>query len=243
LLKAILGSLVMLGASQAAVGATFFTSKCSQFGHPEFQISVSDQAIPRADVDWFLATLESMVAAGERFKAGETMQIGWMITKIEQGDRGAVKLTEPDMKSIPVKFIDSANATVRHLRGQKDSVESVLPASSLQFPSLSQSVVVHVNYRQARRLLLDRSAPKGTDSGWWLSDLSDASGSKDVSHFTKISLYQLALDRPDLIKFFAFPNGVQVVVDRRVGVLKDGLELPIKRGSFLDLLNQREAER
>lgn len=233
----------MLSASQAAVGATFLTSKCFQFGHPELQVSVSDQTIPRSDVDWFLATLESMVAAGGRFKAGETMQIGWMIMKIEQGDRGAIKLTEPDMKSIPVKFVDSANATIRHLRVQKDSVESVLPASSLQFPFLSQSVVVHVNYRQARKLVLERLAPRGTDSGWWFSDLSDASGSKDASRLMKISLYQLALDRPDLIKFFAFPNGAQVVVDRQVGVLKDGVELPIKRGSLLDLLNQREAER
>jgi hypothetical protein len=242
LLKKLLGSLA-LGLSQAAVGATYYTAKCAQYGHPEFQVSVSDKAIPRVDVDWFLSTLESMVAAGERFKPGETIQIGWIIAKAELGDKGALRLLEPDMKTIPVKFVDSMDATVRHLRAQKDSVESVLPASSLLFPSLSQSVVVHVQYKQAQKLVLERLSPRGSDSGWWLSDLADASAAKDPTRFAKISLYQLALDRPDLVKFFAFPVGVQVVIDRRIGVLKDGAELPIKPGSFVDLLNQRGASR
>lgn len=239
--KSIFGSQTTLGATQSTAETTFFTSKCSRFGHPEFQVSVSDEAIPHVDVEVFLASLEQMVASGGKFRPGESLQIGWMRTKLEQGDRGAVRVTEPDMKAIPIMFVDSVNATLKHLRSQKDSVESVLDASSLLFPSLIQSAVVHLNYGQAQRVALERFDPSGMDSGWWLSDLSDVAGSKDASNFTKISLYQLALDRPDLVKFFAFPEGIQVVVDGQVAVLKAGLALPIKRESFLDRLNRRRA--
>lgn len=241
MLRKLIGSLAALSISQAALAETHFTTKCSQFGHPEFQFSVTSNASPRTDVAWFLSMLESMVATGEQFKAGETMQVGWMLTMLQDGDKGALKVTEPDMKSVPIKFIDTVDATIKHLRAQKDSVESVLPSTALAFPSLHQSIVVHVNYKQSKRILLDRASPKGADSGWWLSDLDDGKGNKDPKRFMKISLYQLGLDRPDLIKFLAFPGGTQIVIDRWIGVIKDGQELPIKDGSFLDVLNRNEA--
>ena len=87
-IKRILSSIILaVSLPQSGVAAVYFTAKCSQFGHPEFQINVSDKKIPRADVDWFLSTLEGMVAGGERFRLGETMQIGWMIIKLEPGDK------------------------------------------------------------------------------------------------------------------------------------------------------------
>lgn len=240
--KKLLGSLA-LGFSQAAAGATYHTTNCARHGHPEFQINVSSKSIPVSDVDWFLSTIESMVAAGERFKSGETIQIGWTMAKIEQGEKGALRLLEPDMTTIPLKFVDSMDATIRQLRAQKDSVESVLPASSLLFPTLTQSVVVHVDYKQSKRLVLERLSPQGSDSGWWLSDLTDIPGAKDPSRFAKISLYQLAIHRPDLVRFFAFPVGVQVIVDGQISVMKDGSILRTKSGSYLDLLNQRKVAR
>jgi hypothetical protein len=240
LIKSLLGAFAALGIAQGAAGATYFTTKCAQFNHPEFEINVSGKGVPRADIDWFLETLEGMVAGGEKFKPGETMQIGWMLTRLEQGERGSLRVTEPDMKSVPIVFQNTVDRTIRDLRSQKDSVESVLPATALSFPPLHQSVVVHVNYKQVQRIVLQRLSPSDSaDSGWWLSDLTDARGAQDPKRFTKISLYQLAIDRPELVKFLAFPVGIQVVVDGRIGILKSGVELPIKRGSFLDLLNQR----
>ena len=107
------------------------------------------------------------------------------------------------------------------------------------FPSLRESAVVHKNYRSAREVLLDRAEGDGADSGWWLSDLADQTGSQDVANFTTISLYQLSIDRPDLVKFFAFPPGY------RIAVTIDGImafagadEVPLREGSFLSELNR-----
>lgn len=237
-LWSLIASLFVVGASQTALAATHTTTKCKQFGHPEFQISVSSKAIPEVDIVWLLSWLEKRVAAQERFKAGETIQIGWMITKLQAAPGGTLIVTEPDMKSVPIKFIDSLDNTLKQLRSQKDSLESLGKSFELAFPSLQQSVVVHKNYKTTNRVLLDRASPVGDDSGWWVSDLNDKGGNQTPKNFVKISLFQLALDRPDLVKFFAFPPGLQVVVDSRIGVLKDGKEIPLVEGSFLSQLNK-----
>jgi hypothetical protein len=221
--------------------ARYFTSKCAEYGHAEFEINVSTKGVPRTDIDWMLGTLEAMVARGDRFKAGETMQIGWMLTQLEPGERGSLGVMEPDRKSLPIVFVDSVTHTIRDLRAQKDTVESVLPPGSMQFPTLRHSLVVRGNYVNAQRLMLMRLAPHdATDSGWRLSDLDESSEAPEA--FARISLYQLGLDRPELVKFFALPQGVQIALDGRIYVLKDGAVLPVKQGSFLDLLDRREVD-
>lgn len=108
------------------------------------------------------------------------------------------------MKSFPIAFVDSVNATTSHLRCQADTVESFLPRDAAEFPSLLQSVVVHVNYKHARRVSFERYDANGSDSGWCLSDLSDPLASSDASRFSLVSLYQLALDRPGVGQVFCF---------------------------------------
>ncbi|PHV00922.1 hypothetical protein CSQ88_14945 [Iodobacter sp. BJB302] len=238
-LRSLFGSLLSLCITQAAVAETHTTTKCKQFGHPEFQVQVTSTAIPPVDIAWFLNGLEERVAAGERFKSGETMQVGWMLTKLQAASNGALKIMEPDMKSVPIKFVDSIDSTVKQLRSQKDTVESFTPPQSLSFPAVQQSVVVHRNYKTTQQFLFSRFDQKELDSGWWLSDLNDDKGSQDPKNFANISLYQLAIDRPDLIKFLALPPGVQVVVDGGlIGVLKEGNELPQVPGSFISELNR-----
>lgn len=232
-------SLAALGISQAVHAERHFTKKCAQFKHPEFQITVANKSIPQVDVENFLSGLEDMVAAGGRFKAGETMQIGWMLTKLQEGENGSLEVTEPDMKVVPINFVPSVDATLQHMRAQKDSVESVVSADALDFPSLQQSVVVNVNYKRTQNLSFYRVTPNGSASGWLLSDLNDPVGSQDPNNFIKISLYQLGIDRPDLIKFLAFPDGFHIAVDRQITVLKDDQVVPIEAGSFLDRLNHK----
>lgn len=238
-LRSFFGSLLSLCITQAAVAETYVTTKCKQFGHPEFQIKVTSTAIPRVDIVWFLNGLEERVAAGERFKSGETMQVGWTLTKLEATSNGTLKIMEPDMKSVPIQFVDSIDSTLKQLRSQKDTVESFSPSQRLSFPFLQQSVVVHRNYKKILHILFSRIDPKELNSGWWLSDLNDDKGSQDPKNFAKISLYQLAIDRPDLIKFMALPPGVQVVIDGGlIAVLKEGNLLPQVPGSFISELNR-----
>ena len=60
-----------------------------------------------------------------------------------------------------------------------------------------------------------------------------------------MSLYELVLSRPELVKFFALPPGVDVIVvpTGEVGVYQDGKPLTAEAGSFIDMLNRTAAER
>uniref|UniRef100_UPI000D3473A3 immunity protein Imm33 domain-containing protein n=1 Tax=unclassified Variovorax TaxID=663243 RepID=UPI000D3473A3 len=221
------------------------TSACKHHDHPEFQVRVSNSAVPEVDIALLLRFFEERVAQGEKFRSGESLQVGWMFTMLEDGPDGVLRVLEPDMKAVPVKFVDSVDGTLMHLRNQQDVVASLSPPVAPDFPSLRQSAAVHLNYRQASRVLLTRSAAVNeTDSGWWLSDLDDEAGAQDPTRFMKTSLYQLGIDRPDLIKFFALPAELQVVVDGpHIHVLGAGGELQQMPGSYLSELNKLRQQR
>lgn len=222
------------------------TSGCKRYNHPEFQIRVSNNsAVPAEDIALLLRFFERRVAQGEKFRSGESLQVGWMFTMLEDAPGGFLRVLEPDMKVVPVKFVDSVDATLMHLRNQQDVVRSLTPPVASDFPSLRQSAVVHVNYKEASRVLLTRSAAANEmDSGWWLTDLDDKAGSQDPARFVKTSLYQLGIDRPDLVKFFAVPAELQVVVDgASIGVLGASGELQQIPGSYLSELNRLRQQR
>ena len=225
---------------QLGTSSVHTTSNCRRHNHPEFQIRVSNTAVPAEDISWLLQFFESRVAEGEKFRSGESLQVGWMLTMLEDGPGGFLRVLEPDMRAVPAKFIDSVDSTLMHLRNQQDVVGSLSSSVKPDFPSLRQSAVVHVNYKESGRILLTRSdAVGGSDSGWWLSDLDDQARSQDPTRFVKTSLYQLGVDRPDLVKYFAVPAGLQVVVDgARIGVLQEGAEVQQIPGSYLSELNK-----
>ncbi|HEY4375309.1 MAG TPA: hypothetical protein VGN52_25520 [Burkholderiales bacterium] len=222
----------------AAKPKIHITTACAPHGHPEFRIQVSTSAA-EVNVRWFLSYLEGRVAAGEKFGDGESLQVGWMYTRLEQVSPHLLRVLEPDMENVPVQFVDSVDNTLRHLFTQQEAARS-FPNVTPDFPSLRQSAVVHENYRAARRILLSRFAAQDeSDSGWWLTDLDDEQGAQDPARFSKTSLYQLGVDRPDLIRFFALPVGLQVAIEPgRIGVIDDKGELEQIPGSFLAELNR-----
>ncbi|MDN7444990.1 hypothetical protein QZM64_38130 [Burkholderia cepacia] len=59
-------------AAQQRTDSIHRTVDCKRFAHPEFQIQVTNGAIPDQDISWLLRFLEQRVADGERFRAGET---------------------------------------------------------------------------------------------------------------------------------------------------------------------------
>jgi hypothetical protein len=215
------------------------TSTCTAYGHPEFSLHVPANRVPAEDIEWFLDYLATRVAQGERFQAGESLQVGWMYTVLQNGPAGTLCVTEPDMVAIPINFIDSVDRTLLDLRIQRDLVASFDPPIEPVFPSLREAVVVHLNYRSSQKLLLSRFDPVDANSGWWVTDCEGNDDSQDATRFTKISLYQLAVDRPDLIKFFALPPDLQVAIDgQRIGVIDSEGELTHLPGSFFERLQE-----
>lgn len=201
---------------------------------------MSSPAIPEVDIAWLLGFIESYIASGARLNIGETMQIGWMLVRIEEGRAGALRLTEPDMRSFPVHFIDSVDHTLLHLRNQNDVVRSLSLATDPLFPSLRQSAVVHVNYKHANSVSMKREVADGLSSGWVITDTQDLAGLRDPARFLTTSLYQLGLDRPELIKFFALPPMLEVSVDNgRTRVCGPNGALSLVPGSYLSELSRR----
>lgn len=239
-LKSIFSSLMGNKPESAHSTGRHATTTCHAFGHPEFSVRVSSKHVPDVDIAWLLDFLGQAVARGERFCDGESLQVGWMFTRLQARPDGTLCVTEPDMQSFPLKFVDAVDHTLVHLRSQRDIVASFDPPREPVFPSLREAVVVHVNYKTSEKILLSRFDPDGANSGWWLTDCDgDEDDSQDPTRFTTISLYQLALDRPDLLNLFALPPGLQVVVDgARINVIDDEGELLAIEGSFLDRLQK-----
>ncbi|WP_322053152.1 immunity protein Imm33 domain-containing protein [Paraburkholderia bannensis] len=226
--------------TQQPSGSTHRTANCKRHDHPEIQCRLSDPAIPAEDISWLLRFFERRVADGERFQAGETVQIGWMLTKLEAVTDDLLCITEPDMQAIPIKFVDSVDSTLKHLRNQKDVVASIAPTPGPDFPSLQQSAVVHPDYKSIGGLLLTRNPSHQADSGWSLTDPDDEAHAQAPSRHLRISLYQLGVDRPDLIKFLALPPDLRVRLDNgQIRVTGSDGEIQPLPGSYLDALNKR----
>src|SRR5690349_16550004 len=95
------------------------TINCSKYGQPEISVTFEQKQVLEDDVKWLLEWLESEVANGRRFLPSQTIQIGWMITRVEPLEDGVLKICEPDMEAFPVNFVDSVTNTLTHLRLQK----------------------------------------------------------------------------------------------------------------------------
>ena len=72
------------------------STECSHYGHPEFRVTWTSSAVPHGDAALLVKHLEERVSAGERFRAGETLQIGWIEARLRLGPIGLLEFEEPD---------------------------------------------------------------------------------------------------------------------------------------------------
>jgi hypothetical protein len=209
------------------------TTRCGRHGHPELVFDIGDA--PETDGRWLVEFLEEAVAEGERFAAGETVAIGWMVTRVADAGDGLLTLHEPDMESMPIVWIPSVRTTLMHLRVQRAIAESVGLEDELDFPTIRQSAVVCTDVEDAIGLVLSRAKPDGGDSGWFVGCNEPAHDHADPKNLDRTSLYQIALAAPASVGFLALPAGVQVIA--RPGAAphleRNGKRLPIKPRSYL----------
>ncbi len=144
------------------------TTKCSQSGKPEFLISCDD-AIPRDDVDWLISFLERSVRDGAVYESDQLIQIGWMINTLSMGNDGLLSISEPDLRSLPIKWKSGVTETLRHLRLQKDTADSLGLSAYVQIPSIRESAIVatDVDAKKAR-FIFERAECTSSDSGWFI---------------------------------------------------------------------------
>jgi len=226
-----LGAIVLSSNTYAEEYQTNFDKIQNQ---PPIVINITDNTIPSNDVTAVLRGLEHQIKGGTRFKDGETLQLGFMVNQFSLMDDGRLRLEEPDMKSVPVKFLPTMNYTFKTLRAQKDIVESI-GSTQLSYPSVQQAIAIHKDFKTASAVLLERVAPEESQSGWWVHVRNS-----QPEDYSLTSIFQFALERPDLVKFLALPVGAKIYIIKGspIKIFIDDKEVEILTGSFLAELNK-----
>lgn len=214
---------------------TILTTKCRSYGHPELALSFDQTKLLERDAESFASSLEHMVESGSRFQPGQTIQIGWSIAWCVSQPNGILGFEEPDMKSMPMAKQIGLTDSLRHVRLQKDTLESVLSVDALLFPSLQQSCLVCTRLSNSGKFFMDRSEPRGADSGWFIGCVIDGHNHNDVSNLKKVSLYEAAVTLcPGMLPYLAFPPKTVINFDESPSFSVDGKPVEVRRGSFLD---------
>jgi hypothetical protein len=211
------------------------TTNCGKYGQQEISVAYEQEKVLESDVKWLLEWLGSEVANGRRFLPSETIQIGWTLTKFEPFEDGILKICEPDMKSFPVKFVDSVTHTLTHLRFQKMVAESIGVANELSFPALNQSAITCNWFKEHIGIFMDRLKPKDSDSGWFIGCDDPNHDHQDQNNLQRKSLYELVVrhDR-NIIPYLGLPAGISVHVRDSVPSFHRGeKQLAILPNSYL----------
>jgi hypothetical protein len=181
------------------------------------------------------------VASGERFAAGETMLLGGMMVKFEAAPDGRLRLTEPDMQSMPITFVDSMAKTMYLLRCQTDTVKS-FGTDNPDFAPVHRPLLITGAALQGGPLRLVRRAGDAQLTGWAVSH-ADGETAGDAT-YRPMSVYEAMLKRPELSCFLALPKDYEVVTSGagEFVVSKAGVALDPVEGSFLDYVRKAKAK-
>ena len=215
------------------------TTQCKKYNHPELRFNIDEQSVPDVDAKWLVSHLEEEVGRGVKYQDGETIQMGWMLNKFQLQNDGYLHLLEPNMTDFPIVFTDNMTTTLKHLRQQKDTVESCELELEPLFPSLRQAIITSNNYPECNNFFMTREEPEEQMSGWFFRDTSNPDVEPTEDDFGVVSLYEFVCNRPDLAKFLAFPPGfgIHILEDGIIHIIKGQNQISIKPDSFLGQLN------
>lgn len=210
------------------------TSGCAKFGQPEFSF-VAGSSTPDVDVQWLTSTLEAWVAGGQRFKSGETMLLGSIVTRLSAVQDGTLRIMEPDMQSVPLKFVDSVERTLLTTRVQLDTARSFKDARP-RFAPINGGVYLGSGLDSAKAIRMVRTAGEGGFTGWLIVDAA-TNPDEWAKQVHGDSVYQVMIDHPQLMKFLALPEDYSVLVNaadpRKFLVFEGADEIKPLPGSFL----------
>ena len=211
------------------------TTKCSGCRQAEIIVRCDD-LIPKPDVEWLMESLEGSVRDGKIYSDGDLIQIGWMSNLLSATSDARLVLREPDMRSIPIEWTDGVTQTLRHLRVQKDTAESLGFGRAMQFPTIRGSALFGVDVgRDADAFILERSAATGMDSGWFIGCLGSSMNYDNPGNLRRGALYEAAVRCPRIVMFMSLPFGTRVEYsERRVSVWLDGKPVAPGADSFLE---------
>ena len=217
---------------------TLTSNGCRRYNHPEFIIRLADSSVLEMDAKPILQHLENEVSQGVKYLPTQTLQVGWMIVIFKSEEEYLLSLNEPDMKEIPIRFVNSMSNTVHHLRLQKDAAESI--GAEPCFPNIRQSALKCSKYDDNSDFFMERSEPAQNDSGWFFGCSNPKHDHNELSSLRRVSLYDLGCSRADIIPFLAFPPGCSIMINGpTIAVNLKGVPCLFRSGSYLDLRTSR----
>lgn len=221
------------------------TTKCSQFKHPEFVLEADEAHVPDVYLKEVVQTLEGMVADGSVFRPGQTVQVGWMVTQVHAHSASHMTLFEPDMRAVPIQWVPGITETLRQMMLQLFMLDSVSLRSQMVMPTVQQSLIACTRYSEADFFMTRSKGNSDRDSGWFIGCLDETHDHNDPANLRCVSLYEAYLHQRGLQGFISFPLETMLVMDQRNGMklFKDGEELIIKPGTFLDRWFEKQGKK
>lgn len=211
------------------------TTKCGHFNHPEFEICYDSDLIIKPDVKWLIEFIETQVSLGKVFEDNDTIQIGWLLNLVKRNNNGIFELLEPDMQSLPIQWVKSVNTTLRHLRLQKDTAESLKLDHKIKFANIRSSAIVGEYFETSKMIILERTTEEGNDSGWFIGSAEHDIDYNDPKNLNRISLYELGCQRPDIVMYLALPPNINIIAGENfIDVKYQGKKIVPYPQSFLD---------
>lgn len=197
--------------------------------HPNFVLALATELDVGAD--WLFGYLEGEVRNGVIFRAGQTIQIGWMLIKLVADDGGDLEIWEPSFGAMPIEWVRGATNTFRYLTLQREVCSQV--GVDPTFPSLTQSGVVSMNFLAERGdFVMSRDDPEFLDSGWVFTVKNEVGFGAGHS-----SLFEIASFEPKVIAFLALPASVSVhVSDGEIDVYLASRRISSESNEFLQKL-------
>lgn len=203
----------------------------ARYGHPDIAVWAGEPH--GAGAEWLLDYIESNVAAGTRFAAGETVQVGWVTVMMEEAEPGLLEVMEPDFASMPVAWVPGAGNTLRFLTIQQQVCRQAGldsdHASMLHPAAISPGFLAN-----PPAFRLSRESDYGKLAGWQCRARGDADGESALC-----SLYQVACSVPAIIPFMGLPPGAIVDVrEDAIEIAADGRTVSSRDNDFLRRLLQ-----
>ncbi|MBI2394777.1 MAG: hypothetical protein HYV09_34730 [Deltaproteobacteria bacterium] len=180
------------------------TVRCMRHGHREFVLRWDERRTTAADVRRIVEAIEGDVARGVRFTPGAVVRVGWLPLRVVQTPSRAFTLVEPDLSTLPPRWVRGVDTAIAHLRGQVDLAARVGLADLLTHPSPEQTARV-CSHAGGQGLVLDRRAPVGVDSGWFVG-----CGCEPGDDARLTTLHQLVAQFPWIVDALALPEGCTV---------------------------------
>lgn len=219
---------------------TYTTSGCSRFGHPEVTVTFLEPPLIPDGERLVLGHVESAVARGVRFGAGQTLAVGGHLLRFCERSDGTLGLEEPE-PSPKERWIEGVDRTVREVTLQKYVAESV--GLGPVFPPPRSSLLVTRCSEDSDAVILTRldagNAGKGL-SGWRLT----CAESHDHGEPFVVPMLAMSALTPGLVPFLALPpDCVAHVSSGPARVVYRGQERHPVEGSFLHRRNERASRK